>query len=260
MYNAETSIVKVLDSIRNQTYKADYEIIIVNDGSTDSSFEIVQNYQKKFPELNINTIHQKNQGVSIARNVALKTAKGDWIALLDADDEWNPDKTERQMNFLLDESLSIDLLGTLRNNNPILWPYKPNDKNLAEVTFKKLLIRNELQPSTVIFKRKLLENTGYFETTQSHAEDVDYWLRASKNNKMYVLCESLIWAGDGKLSFGTSGLSADLKSMKNGYINNLKRLYQTKRINQAQLFFYSIYYNLKYLILLKRTYLFRIKN
>lgn len=252
MYNAERSIVQALDSIRNQTFHSKFEIIIINDGSTDLSQSLVEKYQSKHPELEIILIRQKNQGVSIARNRGLEIAKGNWIALLDADDEWNPDKTEKQMKILLNKSFSIDLLGTLRNNNPILWPYKPDANNLAKVTFKKLLIRNELQPSTVIFNRKILKNTGLFEITQSHAEDVDYWLRASQYNQLSILCESLILAGKGKLSFGVEGLSADLKSMRNGFINNLKRLYQANRISKTQLWGYSIFYRLKYLVLLLR--------
>src|SRR5690625_7195705 len=173
MYNAEKSIVQALDSIRNQTYDAKFEIIVINDGSTDSSKSLIEEYQQKNPEIDLIIINQNNQGVSVARNKGLEIAKGEWIALLDADDEWNADKTEKQMKVLKNQSLSIDLLGTLRNNNPILWPYKHDANNLAEVTFKKLLIRNELQPSTVIFNIKHLKNTDIFEITQSHAEDVE---------------------------------------------------------------------------------------
>ena len=96
MYNAENVICNALDSVKNQTFPLEkFEIIVVNDGSTDNSFEVVKSYIEKNPDLNIQLINQKNGGVSKARNAALKLAKGDYIALLDSDDEWLPTKIGR---------------------------------------------------------------------------------------------------------------------------------------------------------------------
>src|SRR5690625_7573082 len=107
MYNAEQSIVQALDSIRNQTYDAKFEIIVVNDGSTDSSQSLIEEYQQKHPEIDLIIINQKNQGVSVARNKGLKIAKGEWIARLDADEEWNTDKTKKQIKWIKNKALSI---------------------------------------------------------------------------------------------------------------------------------------------------------
>lgn len=252
MFNAEASIVQTLSSVRNQTYEGPFEVFVINDGSADTSLALVDNYRQKFPEMDIRVINQKNSGVSTARNKGLELAKGEYIALLDADDEWLENKTTRQL-AIMDRNTEIDLLGTLRNANPILLPYRLNEQNLAEVTLKKLLIRNELQPSTVIFKRKVLENTGYFNAEQSHAEDVDYWMRATLQNNLYVLGEDLLIAGGGKRSFGFSGLSSNLKAMRNGYLNNIKRLHNANRIGLGAIFFYTLLYHFKYLVLLIRN-------
>ena len=247
LYNAENSIEKSLNSIKNQTWNGDFEIIIVNDGSTDNSKIVVENFIKNNSELDIQLIDQENGGVSKARNTALKIAKGNFIALLDSDDEWFPQKTEHQMKILENENLKVDFLGTRRKNHIIRYPYKVEENNLGCITFRKLMLRNETQPSTVIFKREVLENTGFFDDRQRCAEDINYWLKVSKYNKMYILNEELIFAGGGKRSFGISGLSGNLREMEKGFHKNLKEMMELKRINFLEYIFYLLFYKLKYI-------------
>ena len=246
VYNSEKTIEKSLISIKNQTWSGDFEILIVNDGSTDKSAEIIQNYQQKNPEQNITLIHQENVGVSRARNAALKIAKGDFIAFLDSDDEWLPQKTERQVQFLKDENLQIDFLTSLWNEKKVSFPYSVNNHNLVEINLKKLLLKITGQTSTAIFKRKILENTGFFDENQRYSEDANYWMRISEHNKMYLLAEDLVITGSGKKSFGSSGLSANLVEMEKGIQKNIKEMYQTNRINLAEYLFYFVISKLKY--------------
>ena len=98
MYNASQSIVKALDSVKYQTYKCTYQILVVNDGSEDCSKETVEKYILENPQMNITLIDQPNGGVSKARNEGLKRATGDYIAFLDSDDEWLPEKIEKQIS------------------------------------------------------------------------------------------------------------------------------------------------------------------
>ena len=79
LYNAETTILQALESVKNQYGNFDFEIIVVNDGSTDSSIYRVKEFIEKNPELNIQLIHQENKGVSSARNAGLQSAKGDFL-------------------------------------------------------------------------------------------------------------------------------------------------------------------------------------
>ena len=110
MYNASKSIIKALDSIKFQTYKADYQILIINDGSKDDSEAVVNQYILDNPRMNITLISQENSGVSKARNTGLKNVSGDLIALLDADDAWFKEKLEVQIQ-IINQNLSIDFLG-----------------------------------------------------------------------------------------------------------------------------------------------------
>lgn len=249
VYNAEKSIEKSLISIKNQTWKGEFEIIIVNDGSTDQSKNVIETYGKKNPDQNIILINQENGGVSKARNAAMKIAKGEYIALLDSDDEWLPEKTEKQMKFLANENYNVDFITSFWNDENLTFPYNllPQDK-LVKITLKKLLFKITGQTSTAIFKRKVLENTGFFDENQKYSEDANYWMRISEKNEMYLLPQKLVIAGDGKKSFGISGLSANLKEMENGIQKNILEMYQTNRINLPEYLFYFVISKLKYAV------------
>lgn len=246
VYNAEKSIEKSLISIKNQTWNGDFEILIVNDGSTDKSVEIIQNYQQQNPDQNITLIHQKNGGVSLARNTAMKIANGKFIAFLDSDDEWLPQKTEKQIQFFEDKNLKIDFLTSLWNEEKISFPYSADENKLVEISLIKLLLKITGQTSTAIFRREILENTGFFDETQRYSEDANYWMRISEKNKMFLLPEKLVIAGNGKKSFGNSGLSANLLEMEKGIQKNIREMYQTNRINLPEYLFYFVISKLKY--------------
>lgn len=238
-----------LDSVKNQSWNGDFEIIAVNDGSTDKSREILENYRQKNPDMTIILINQENGGVSKARNTALRVATGEFIALLDSDDEWLPEKTEAQMKILLNPQLKVDFVASLWNDEKIVFPYVVDPQNnLVEITLKKLLIKVTGQTSTAIFKRKILENTGYFDDEQRYSEDANFWMRVTAHNKMYLLPAKLIIAGQGKKSFGTAGLSANLREMEKGIQKNLREMYYKKRINYTEYIFYFVFSKLKYFL------------
>ena len=247
LYNAENTILAALDSVKNQEGNFVFEILVINDGSTDKSAEKVQQFIDENPQLKIQLIHQENKGVSSARNVGLRLAKGEWLAFLDSDDVWLPHKTKVMMKVLTENS-KIDFLVALRNSERIWFPYKINYKNLAKITLNKLLFRIEGQTSTAIFKRKILINTGLFNENQKYSEDANYWMRISKHNNMFILAEDLVITGAGKKSFGESGLSANLQAMEKGIQKNLKEMYLTKRINFSKYFFFFLFSKLKYLL------------
>lgn len=259
-YNAETSIEKALNSIKNQTWKGNFEIIIINDASADQSREVVETFIQSNPDLNIQLISQENGGVSKARNTGLEKAKGDYIALLDADDEWYPQKTELQMSVLENKNLAVDFLGCRRKNHQILFPYKVAENNLAAITFRKLLVRNETQPSTIIFKRKVLEYSGFFDANQRYAEDLNYWLKVSEFNKMYILNQELVLTGGGKRTFGVSGLSANLVEMEKGFQKNLKEVLKLKRIGFIEYIGYFIFYKVKYIFRINRNKILKLQG
>ncbi len=254
LFNAEKTIVAALDSVKIQTFGiANFEIIIINDGSTDESKIIVEKYITENPELNITFLYQENKGVSAARNAGLKICKGEFIAFLDADDVWLYNKTEKQMLYLEDVKLDIDFLATLRNDECLGFPYQTRNRELVEITFRKLLLKIAGQTSTAIIKRKVLENTGFFDENQRYSEDANYWFRISERNKMYLLNENLVETGGGKRSFGEAGLSANLPEMEKGIQKNIKELYDSKRINFLEYLFYYTFTRMKYVLRLARA-------
>ena len=107
IYNAEKFISGTIESVIAQTYQ-DWEIIAVDDGSTDKTPEILTKYKKKLSS-NLQVITQENSGVSIARNKGIPAARGEYIAFLDHDDLWTPEKLEKQVK-LLDSNKELGLV------------------------------------------------------------------------------------------------------------------------------------------------------
>jgi glycosyltransferase involved in cell wall biosynthesis len=252
VYNAEDTILDALQSVVDQTYQGEIEILIVNDGSTDASELKIRAFYKNNNTCNLQLFTQANQGVSAARNVGLRKSKGEFIALLDADDEWNTDKIEKQIQVILQSQFPIDFLATRRNHIPIHWPYSSKD-GLVKVSFWQLLIRNEITSPSVIFNKKIVDQGFFYDPLQRYAEDVLFYLSVSKIVSLYILDEGLVTAGKGKLTFGVSGLSAQLYPMHLGYLRILKLLYFQKEIGFILFFLLYFFYKLKYFLLIIRT-------
>jgi glycosyltransferase involved in cell wall biosynthesis len=222
VYNAEDTITAALDSVKNQT-KGKFEIVVVNDGSTDNSLEKIYVFKKQHTELRIIVVDKQHEGVSTTRNMALNVASGNYIAFLDADDEWHDEKTVRQMQVLDDNEVHV--VGCL---------FKP-EKNkpavaLQPVTSNDMLYKNFFQTSTVLMKRKVFETTGYFENTLSYGEERRYFLRASQTHSCVLINENLINYGNGKRGFGQSGLSANLLQMEIAELQNLVYAHRVLRL------------------------------
>lgn len=244
-YNCENTIIKALDSVKNQTYKGEIEIIVINDGSKDGTQIKVENYQNENRYIHLILINQLNGGVSKARNEGLKRSKGEYICFLDSDDVWVDNKLEVQMKYFTED---IDFICALRNKDYITYPYKVRN-GVAPITLRKLLMKTVGQTSTAIFKRKVLENTGYFDETQKYSEDANYWLRISLNNKMILLNQKLVITDN---DYGQNGLSANFSEMELGVQKNIEEMFYLKKINILEYCFFKFFSKIKYF---KRMYL-----
>lgn len=246
MYNSSSTIIRCLDSVLNQTYKdSSYEVIIVNDGSTDDSKEIVENYINRCEVTNykIFLINQINGGVSKARNTGLRKSEGEYIAFLDADDAWYEEKLLTQMG-IFNSNVLVDFLGTSFEGFAVK---NKKVRELVKIEFRNLLFKNYFQPSTIIFKRKILDKIGYFDENQRYAEEGNYFMRVAKEFNCYFLNQNLIIFGDGKSGFGESGLSANLKEMEKGELKNLNFAYNQGWINPF-LYSFTVFFSvLKYI-------------
>lgn len=246
MYNSASTIIQTLESVQHQSYKGSVEIVVVNDGSTDESLRLVQDYIAQNNISNINLIDKKNGGVSTARNAGMKNAGGEFIALLDADDEWLPHKLERQLQILQDHP-EIDFLGTTRNGeyfDKVLWK---KFGLITKIGPKFLLVKFIFVVPTVIFKSKILDEIGYFDENQKYAEEGNYFIRISNKYNCYLLNESLVITGGGKAHFGASGLSGNIKEMEKGELKNMKYAYDLNVINFFEYGALVVFSILKYL-------------
>lgn len=245
MYNSSGTIQGTLNSVKNQTCK-DFEIIVVDDGSTDNCAALVEEYITENQDLNISLIKKRNGGVSTARNAGMRAAQGDYIALLDADDEWDKQKLQEQLT-VLEADPAIDLLGCNRNGQVLDSFLSKKFSRLTPISARFLMYKNFFSTPTVIFKRKILTEIGFFDETQRYAEEGNYWLRICNKNNCMLLNESYVLTGGGKPDFGFSGLSSNLKEMEKGELKNLR---EALRLNVVGIFEYSflvVYSVLKYI-------------
>ena len=186
MFNSENTIFRCINSVLNQTSKEKIAIIVVNDGSTNNSKLIVEEIMNNnSTNIDINLINKDNGGVSSARNSGLILAKSEFIAFLDSDDEWLPLKLERQLE-VFNSNMNISFLGGLIEETC------SNKKELIDIPLSKLIFKNYFQPSTILFKKEIIDKIGYFEESQRYAEEGNYFIRISKFFKCVLLNQKLV--------------------------------------------------------------------
>ena len=175
-----------------QTYH-DYEIVVIDDGSTDDTKKVLEKYQDK-----IIYLYQENQGVAIARNTGILNTSSEYIALLDSDDEWLPQKLEMQME-IIEERKDICLVHTndirVSEEGTFLYIDEPKIKYLSGKISKYLLLRKAaVKTSTVLLRRKCLDKVGLFDTFLSKlgVEDRDLWIRFTKYFNAYYIDKPLV--------------------------------------------------------------------
>jgi glycosyltransferase involved in cell wall biosynthesis len=173
VYNRAETIVRSVDSVLAQTF-LDFEIIIVDDGSTDQTRKIVQQMSDERIHL---MCHDHNLGAAAARNTGMKVATGKYIAWLDSDDEWLTEKLKSQLEAfeqaVPDQRAGYTAYERIEKNGVL--DYVPK-----QVDYKKLFLGCDLSPgSTLIFERTLLDDIGYIDTSLPRYEDWDWLLRYS---------------------------------------------------------------------------------
>ena len=202
-YERAALVARALESIYAQTRPPD-EVIVVDDGSTDGTAELVR---ERFPAALL--IQQNNAGVSAARNAGVARASGDWIALLDSDDEWLPRKIERQLAALerdphpLCHTEEIWIRRGRRVN-----PMKKHAKQGGRI-YRRCLPLCVISPSSALLSRALLEEVGTFDADLPVCEDYDLWLRVCARHPVLFLPEPLIVKHGGhadQLSRSTPGM------------------------------------------------------
>lgn len=187
-YNAENTIGQAITSVIQQTY-TDFELIIINDCSTDRTVDVINEFIKRDTRI-ILINNSKNMGVSYTRKHGLDEAKGSWIAILDSDDLWLPEKLAKQVEF--QKKTNADLLYTGSgfmnvDGKQINWKL-----NVPEViTYRQLLKQNILSNSSALVRKDLYEK--YYVIGDDMHEDFAIWLQILRNGiKAYGINEPLL--------------------------------------------------------------------
>ncbi|WP_318503684.1 glycosyltransferase family 2 protein [Photobacterium leiognathi] len=245
-YNASSTIIKTISSARNQVFidSVDLEIIIVNDGSTDNTEHLVRDYMSNNSG-NIVIINKDNGGVSSARNLGIKKSTGEWVAFLDSDDEWLPNKLQKQIE-IIKSTHGVNFIGCARNDEDLSILGRKIE-TLYEASCNDLLVKMFPQTSTALVRKDILNSVGYYNETMTHSEDGELWLRICAKGGFYYLPNSLVVTGNGKENFGHSGLSANLNKMYIGNIKILNIALKNKIIPYWKYFILRVFYSLKHL-------------
>ena len=186
-WNRAERLMNTLQSVFSQSLPPT-EVIVVDDGSTDDTREIVRN---RFPD--VRYIFQQNKGVSSARNTGIKAASGDWIALLDSDDHWQPDKLKQQCEQLCaspDYKICHSDEIWIRNGRRVN-PMKKHAKQGGHI-FRQCLPLCVISPSAVLIHRDLFNEVGLFDERLPACEDYDLWLRICALHPVLYIDKPLI--------------------------------------------------------------------
>ena len=183
---------KAIDSILKQDYP-NYEIIVVDDGSTDNTKEVVAVYGDK-----VRYIYQKNAGLPAARNTGIKAAGYNFVGFLDADDEWMPNRMSEAMAafsrlspefaIVASRAVVVDSNGTPIDRKQIF------SREAREITCRDILLKTQFSPSSVVARREALESCGMFDPTLRSSEDRDMWIRITSRYRAYLSGDGLIIA------------------------------------------------------------------
>lgn len=236
VYNAEAFLSEAIDSILGQTYP-NFEFIIINDGSTDKSKDIINHYAHL--DKRIKVIERPNKGLVASLNEALAIARGKYVARQDADDISLPERFDRQISFL-EANTSIGLVGSNiaviddqgkpvpKHIVNIDFFTSPDDLKLAEVFF------NQFGHGSVMGKADLLQNLAY-DPAYIHAEDYDLWARLSHHAHLANLKEPLY-----KWRFHNEGItSSHSQAMQNQTENIVTREFQYYLSHKSEYKFFS---------------------
>ena len=189
VYNGKKYISETIESVLGQTY-APIEIIIIDDGSKDSSHNVIK------PYLNDNKIKyyfQQNQGVAAARNFGIQKSSGNLIAFIDQDDLWLPEKISRQVSLMSTNSQLALVHGRIEFINENGTRIKPlwTHPEVSGYCFKEMFSGNKIAMLTALVKKESIMAAGMFDETIAITDDYDLWLKISYTNMVGYVDETI---------------------------------------------------------------------
>ena len=230
-FNSGNTIIQSVSSVIRELESVicDWEIIIIDDGSSDNSYDILEDFISKNEYARIKVIRQDNKGVASARNAGLKLAVGDLIAFNDSDDEWLKGKLECQIG-VLNADTSVVMVGGMHENVRFSRLWKRQGA-LAEISLKKMIFKFYFARQGVLFKNSILEKTGLFDPNQRNAEEGVFFYRMTYFAKCVLVNKILTRNIVGKKTWGESGLSGQIHRQSFGELKNLTTIFKEGLIN-----------------------------
>ncbi|WP_427978826.1 glycosyltransferase family 2 protein [Agarivorans sp.] len=198
-YNSASFIHKAIDSVLAQSFD-DYEIIVVNDGSSDNTVECLAPYAEC-----LQLITQSNAGASKARNTGLQAAKGEFVAFLDADDLWRPYKLEQQVAAMrtCENWVACYTETSYKADEETLSQQVEQQSKRVTKDLQQVFLHPYLVTSSFMVRREVLNQVGYFDEDLKTAEDIDLYLRIAEQGPIGLLQTSLVWKADIEGSLGS---------------------------------------------------------
>lgn len=246
-YNSIDTIERALDSVKRQTILP-LEVILVDDCGQDNLKSFIESIKGKYNDsFDLNVITAiKNGGAGSSRNIGWNNAKGDYIAFLDSDDSWLPNKLELQLSYF-EKDKDLVLLGSNHyvessNGNFINENLIKTNSDFVDINDFNQLIKNRFATSTVVLKRNI---SFRFKEQKRYSEDFLLWnqIVLSGFKSIVINSKTCIYH---KPMYGSSGLSSHMSKMINGEIETYKILYNEKYYSFIKLNFLLIYSYVKY--------------
>ena len=187
-YKAEKFLPATLESVRAQRF-TDWELIVTEDGSADSTENIVREFARSVPQPVRYDRHAQNLGLPATRNTGIASARGEWIALLDSDDVWTTGHLEAAAAIIPGTSAELIHAGSVlfdSDSGRELEVRAPSPKMVSE--FPRSLFNGAyvIQPSSVVMRRQLWEDVGGFDPTFRYVEDREMWIRCARTGAQFV--------------------------------------------------------------------------
>ncbi len=249
LYNKENYLKNTLNCVFNQTF-VDFEVIVVNDGSTDNSIKVVEEYKDE----RLIVIHQKNQGVSVARNTGMAHANANYLCFLDADDTWKTNHLQvfydtiakfPEAKMYCGRYVTQISKNTFINNNFI--DIEENYEGYVTDFFKSSLINRVALTSAVCIHKDIFTEIGGFDPALKSDQDLDYWIKIALKHKIAITASTTL-----TYNFINANKSLSKDNSKYHKLTNLNQYRSFEKDNkslQAFLDIYRIEYGLHYYML-----------
>lgn len=220
LLNGGRTLERCIESVVAQTF-GDWEFIMIDDGSTDGSHEIVRSFMEKDERIKL-VINKERKGLASSLNIGISSSRGTYIARIDADDRWEKDKLEAQLDFL-DTHEGYGLVGT----NAVVHDEETGRRTTEiepgtdEEIKKTILFRNPFIHSSILVRKALLDTFGHYTASIPYAEDYDLWFRLVFNTKCHNIQRPLVHRSINRDSVSARNVNAQRLSdvrIKLGYL------------------------------------------